>query len=256
VSLLAVGGGADGWASGLRRLSPVVIRSAIAATGYRLAGHGVSRPALAAGALAVALLLVVPRSSWRWSRLAITAVHETGHALAALLVGRKVTAIHLRTDSSGVTLHYGPGGRVRRVVTAAAGYPAPGVLGLGGAWLLEHRQLRVWLVALLVLGVLNVVLWIRNLFGMVVMAGWIAGVGWLLVRGTAGICALVGAVAVWYFVLGGLRAALELAPSDGQNDAADIGRLVHLPSGLWKAFFVVVGGATLVGAGLLSVRAR
>ncbi len=238
------------------RLGPVVIRSAITATGYRMAGQNISRAALAAGALAVALLLVVPRPSWRWARLGVTAVHESGHALAALLVGRKVTAIHLRPDSSGVTIHYGPGGRARRVVTAAAGYPAPGLLGLGGAWLLEHRQLRVWLVALVVLGVLNVVLWIRNLFGMVVMAGWIAGLGWLLFRGTAGVAALVGAIAVWYLVLGGLRAAFELTGTHGQNDAADIGRLVHLPGVLWKAFFVAVGGATAVAAGFISIGAR
>jgi hypothetical protein len=220
----------------------------VAGSGYRLAGHNVSRPMLAGTALAVALVVVVPRPSWRWARLGVTAVHESGHAIVALLVGRKVTAIHLRPDSSGVTFHYGPGGRVRNILTAIAGYPAPGVLGLAGAWLVARREPRIWLAVLLVLGVVNVVLWIRNLFGVVVMAAWLAGLGWLGVRGSAGVDALAGAIAVWYLVLGGVRAAWELPRSPARSDAVDVGRLLHLPSGLCKAGFVIAGLAAAVAA--------
>jgi hypothetical protein len=240
------------------RLVPVLTRGGAAvAAGYRLAGHAVSRPALAAAALAAALLVVVPRRVWRWSRLGVTAVHESGHAIGALVVGRKVTAIHLRPDSSGVTLHYGPGGRLRRLMTAAAGYPAPGLVGLGGAWLVAHRQPRLWLAALLVLGLVNVILWVRNLFGFVVMAAWIAALGWLSLKGTAGVDALVGAIAVWYLVLGGLRAAWEVPAAPAPSDAADVGKLLHLPSGLCKAGFLVVAGAVaVVAARALSMTVR
>lgn len=219
----------------------------VEATAYRLAGHRIGRPALAVAAMAVALLVVLPGPVWRWARLGVTAVHESGHAIVAVLVGRRVTAIHLRPDSSGVTIHYGRGGRLRRIATTAAGYPAPGLLALGGAWLVAHREARVWLAVLLALGVVNVILWIRNLFGLVVAAGWIGGVGWLMVRGTAGVDALVSAFAVWFLVLGGVRAASELPPAPNPSDATDIGRLVHLPGGLCKAAFVVAGGAAVVG---------
>jgi len=214
---------------------------------YNIAGQHISRPAMAAAGLALALLAVVPRSVWRRTRLGVTAVHESGHAAIALLVGRKVTAIHLRPDSSGVTIHYGRGGRVRRIVTAAGGYPAPGLLALAGAWLVAHREVRVWLIVLLALGVVNVVLWIRNLFGLVVVAGWMGAVGWLILRGTAGVDALVSAVAVWFLVLGGVRAAVELPRAPAPSDATDIGRLVHLPSSVCKAGFVLAGGIAVVG---------
>src|SRR5580704_1231737 len=126
---------------------------------YHLAGDTISGPEMAVTALAIALLAVVQPRVWRGARLGVTAVHESGHAIVALLVGRKVTAIHLRPDTSGVTIHYGRGGRIRRAVTAAAGYPAPGVLAVAGALLVEHRQPHIWLAALLALGVINVVLW-------------------------------------------------------------------------------------------------
>jgi hypothetical protein len=226
-------------------------------SGYRIEGHNISRPVLAAAALALALLSVVPRKVWRWARLGVTAVHESGHATVALLVGRKVTAIHLRSDASGVTIHYGPGGWFRRFMTAAAGYPAPGLLGLAGAGLIAYREPRIWLVALLALGVVNVVLWIRNVFGFVVMAAWIAGLGWLFVRGTAGVDALVSAVAVWYLALGGLRAALEVPRSPAPSDAADVGKLLHLPSGLCKVGFILVGTVAVVAsAGVLAATPR
>jgi hypothetical protein len=227
--------------------------AAVAGAAYRVAGLGISRPVMAVASLAMALALVLPRRVWRWARLGVTAVHESGHAVVALLVGRKVTAIHLRPDSSGVTIHYGPGGSLRRLLTAAAGYPAPGLLGLVGAWLVEHRQLGGWLVVLLILGVVNVALWIRNFFGLLVMTAWVVGVVWLVARGTPGVDAFVGAVAVWFLVLGGLRAAMELPRAPAPSDAVDIGRLTHLPSGLFKAGFVLAGGAAIVVvAGFLS----
>lgn len=221
--------------------------------GYRLAGQNISQPVMAFASFGVAMLLVLPRRAWRWARLGVTAVHESGHAVIALLVGRKVTAIHLRPDSSGVTIHYGPGGWVRRTMTAAAGYPAPGLLGLGGAWLVEHHEPRIWLGALLALGVLNVVLWVRNLFGLVVVVAWVAGVGWLIARGTVGVDALISGVAVWYLVIGGLRSTVEVPRAPAPSDAADIGRLVHLPGGLFKLGFILAGGAAVVAAaGVLS----
>lgn len=235
-----------------------MIRSVVVASpGYQVARHHVSGPAMAVAALAVALLAVAPPAVWRWSRLGVTAVHESGHAIVALLVGRKVTAIHLRPDSSGVTIHYGRGGWARRFATAAAGYPAPGILGVAGAFLVDHRELQVWLVALLALGMVNVVLWIRNLFGFVVMTGWIGAVGWLIFRGTSGIDALVSSVAVWYLVLGGVRAATEVPRAPAASDAADMGKLLHLPNALCKAGFVIVGGAAVFAAAkVLSTTAR
>lgn len=235
----------------------MILHAAAVTTEYRIEGHNISRPLVAVIALVAALALVVPKRLWRWARLGITAVHESGHAAVALLVGRKVTAIHLRPDASGVTIHYGPGGWFRRGVTAAAGYPAPGVAALAGAGLILYREPRIWLVALLALGVVNVVLWIRNFFGFVVMAGWIGALGWLFVRGTTGIDALVSAITVWFLVLGGLRASTEVPHSPAASDAADIGRLLHLPSGLCKAGFVLAASVAVVGcAFMLAARPR
>src|SRR5215813_13225052 len=81
----------------------------------------------------VALLVVAWRPSWRWARNAITIAHEGGHALVAVLSGRKLQGIRLHSDTSGLTLTRGRRTGPGMVLTLAAGYSAPSLLGLGGA---------------------------------------------------------------------------------------------------------------------------
>src|ERR1700682_5701179 len=106
----------------------------LASASYRLAGRTLSEPALAAIALAGAMGALVPGRAWRVGRLAVTAVHEGGHTAVAVLSGRKVSAVHLRADTSGATFHRGGRGWTSRLATAGAGYPAPALVGVGGAW--------------------------------------------------------------------------------------------------------------------------
>jgi hypothetical protein len=55
----------------------------------------------------IALAVVAVRPVWRIARNAITIAHEGGHALAALLTGRKLRGIRLEFDTSGLTLSAG-----------------------------------------------------------------------------------------------------------------------------------------------------
>lgn len=52
------------------------------------------------GLAALTLVLL----GWRWVRLLVTITHEAGHALVALLTGRRLTGIRLHSDTSGLTL--------------------------------------------------------------------------------------------------------------------------------------------------------
>ncbi|MDP9073490.1 MAG: M50 family metallopeptidase [Actinomycetota bacterium] len=234
-------------------LIPEAVWDAVGSAGtYRLSGRALSRNWLAIVALAMAVGAMVPGRAWRTGRLIVTAVHEGGHAVAAVLVGRKVSAVHLRANSSGVTFHSGPAGRVRCLVTAAAGYPAPGLVGLIGAFAIARGHPDLWLVGLLVLAAVNLVLWVRNLFGMLMMVLGVAGLVWLVLNGSAGAQALAGMVGVWYLAIGGLRASLELRGHAQASDAREVGRLLHLPVALCKAGFVLsAAAAAVVVAGFL-----
>jgi hypothetical protein len=187
---------------------------------------------------------------WRVGRLGITAVHEGGHAVAAVLAGHRVT-VHLRSDTSGVTYHRGKGRWISRVVTSGAGYTAPGLVAVAGAALIAHHETRVWLGVLAGLGVIMVVGWVRNLFGVAVVGVLVLALGWLLASGTSRETVAVATFATWYLAVGGLRAAVEQFPVKGRGDGFDLGRLLHLPAVLFRAGFVLFAGGALAGCASL-----
>src|SRR5699024_1958380 len=120
--------------------------------------------------LGAVTLLVVASPLWPSVRMLATITHEGGHALVALLTGRRLTGIRLNRDTSGVTLSRGRPRGAGMVVTLLAGYPAPALTGLAAALLLGTGRAAgmLWL-AVLLLGVMLLVM--RNLYGIVVVLG-------------------------------------------------------------------------------------
>src|ERR1700678_352482 len=87
-----------------------------------------------------ALLIVLTADAWRLARNVITIAHEGGHALASVLSGRRLEGIRLHADTSGETFSRGRRTGPGTVITAAAGYVTPPLLGAGSAWLLASRH--------------------------------------------------------------------------------------------------------------------
>lgn len=108
--------------------------------------------------------------------LMATWAHEMGHGLTALLVGGSFEHLELYSNLGGVAFTWRPDG-LRAAAVSAGGLLGPAVLGgfvvvLGARQATARRVLAVLGVAL----ALSLLLWVRNLFGML-------GVG-LLAAGT------------------------------------------------------------------------
>lgn len=200
-----------------------------------------------------ALAAVLPRPIWRLSRNAITIAHEGGHGLVALLTGRRLRSIRLHSDTSGLTVSRGRPTGPGMILTAAAGYTAAPLLGLGGAALLSsHRvTLLLWLATALLLALLVMV---RNAYG--VLTVLLTGGLFLLVSWLTGpdVQSVFAYAVVWFLLLGGVRPAFELQVSrrraaGGDSDADQLGRLTHVPPTLWLFFFHTVSICCLVGGG-------
>jgi hypothetical protein len=204
-----------------------------------------------------ALLAVAWRPVWRVARNAVTIAHEGGHALIALLTGRKLRGIRLEFDTSGLTLSAGRPTGPGMIFTLLGGYLAPSLVGVLGAWLLGGNRitLLLWLtVVLLLLMLIN----IRNAFGVVsllITGAIVLGVSWYASPEIQSVFAYAG---VWFLLFGGVRPVFELQRqrSHGRmrdSDADQLGRLTHVPALFWVGFFLVVDVAALViGAFLLA----
>ncbi|MGW0531672.1 M50 family metallopeptidase [Streptomyces sp. NPDC003032] len=206
---------------------------------------------IAAGA--VALAVVAPHGIWRLARNAITIAHEGGHGLIALLTGRRLDGIRLHSDTSGLTVSRGKPTGLGMILTAAAGYTAPPLLGLGGAALLSSGRITalLWIATALLVALLVM---IRNAYGaltVIVTGGAFLLVSWLA---DTDVQAAFAYAVVWFLLLGGVRPAFELQAKRrhggaGDSDADQLSRLTHVPAGLWLFLFHAVSLCSLMGGG-------
>lgn len=196
-----------------------------------------------------ALAVLVPRV-WRYSRQVVTVMHEAGHAVTALLTGRRVRAVRLHRDTSGITESigrpFGPG----MVATAFAGYAFPPVLGAFMMLLvLAGRSTWAWWMVFAILA--GMILLIRTWFGLLVLAPAATAVWLLQTRVPDPVWAeTAGFAAAWFLAAGGLRAALESwghrrRSRTGTSDAEVLARLTPLPAVVWNVLFVIVAALSL-----------
>lgn len=199
----------------------------------------------------LALTAVLPRGLWHVTRNAVTIAHEGGHGLVALLTGRSLQGIRLHSDTSGLTVSKGKPHGLGMVLTAAAGYTAPPLLGLAGAALLAAGHITALLWGATALLLLMLVM-IRNAYGaltVVVTGALFLLVSWLT---KAQVQAAFAYLVVWFLLAGGARPVAELQSSrrrdrSGSSDADQLARLTHTPAALWLLFFYAVALCSLVG---------
>ncbi|MFJ5232678.1 M50 family metallopeptidase [Kitasatospora sp. NPDC088391] len=211
------------------------------------------------GTFAAALAAVAVRPVWRVLRTVVTIAHEGGHGLTALLTRRRLSGIRLHSDTSGLTVSSGKPTGPGMVLTAAAGYPAPSLLGLGGAALVAAGRTTalLWIgIALLAAMLLT----LRNLFGVLavlVTGGTFLAVSWYGSAEWQGAFAHLG---VWFLLLAGVRPLLELWSSRRHgrtpgSDADQLARLTGVPGALWVVLFLLLALACLgLGAAWLLPR--
>ena len=203
--------------------------------------------------LLVALIVVITPPVWQVVRLGVTLVHELGHAVVGVLVGRQFTGFVLRGDMSGHAVTRGPARGSGRIVSTWAGYPMPALLGAAMVWAAGRGWAAPVITGLLVILLVALVRVRSALTVLVVLA------------------ALVGLGALWWWrddslqpqVLLGLGCVLVvgawrhlLAVLDDRTAGSDPGVLAalsHMPRLLWNLSFALVCTAStwLVGVELV-----
>ena len=220
-----------------------------------LAPQSAPPPLLVLFTAAAALIVVLMWRSWRVARNLITIAHEGGHALVAVLSGRRLRGIRLHGDTSGLTLSAGRPTGLGMVLTLFAGYITPSLLGLGGAWLLSSNRIRLllWLSIVLLLAMLVMM---RNVYGVIavlVTGGLVFVISWY---SSADVQAVFAYFGVWFLLIGGVKPIRELRRlrRRGQLDVSDPAQLAGItpiPAVGWIVLFGIVNIAALLLGGKL-----
>ena len=202
-----------------------------------------------------AALAVVVDGVWRWARGVVTIAHEAGHAVAALLTGRRLTGIRLHSDTSGLTLSTGRPRGPGMIVTAAAGYVSPSLVGLAGVALLalERVTVMLWASAALLVAMLVMV---RNWYGalsLTVTGGVVVGIS---LYTSAEVQAAFAYAMTWFLLLGAVRPVAELRAQrryqpGAPTDADILARLTRVPGTVWVVLFGLATVAALGAGGWL-----
>ena len=216
-----------------------------------------TQPAPSGGFVALtavlAVLLVWAPGAWSVTRHVVTIAHEAAHGVAALMSGRKLHGIQLHSDTSGLTVSAGRTAGPGMIVTAAAGYVGPALLGLAAAAMVANHRAVGLLWALLILLAL-LLIQVRNWFGLwsiLVSAGVVFAVSWWLRPEAQSAFAYS---LTWFLLLAAPRPVLELQTQRHRtgttsSDADQLARLTRLPAIVWVGFFLVVTvGALALGA--------
>ena len=194
-------------------------------------------------ALVAALLVVAVPPVWQVLRLAVTLVHELGHAVVGLAVGRRFTGFVLRGDMSGHAVTVGPPRGLGRVVSTWAGYPAPAVVGGVLVWT-AGRGWGAPVLTLVLVVLLVALVRVRSLFTGLVMAVALGATGalWWWRDDAVQAQVLVGAAIV--LLVGAWRHLGAVVRSrDRSSDPAVLASLTHVPRVVWNASFVLVCSA-------------
>lgn len=209
------------------------------------------------GILACAVVLSIPRATWRWFGLYVTFVHELGHAYAALMTGRFVHGLRIGLDHSGRLVSSG------RSAFGAAwsgfwGYPAPAVVGLCLiAAVSAGRSGAAMSVGALIL--LVSLVFLRNLTGILVALASAGIAQVFLLFATPDVVNYVVLALGVALTVGGVRDLLKLAGVHtkrrerlASSDAFILGRTTGVPGFVWlSGFTIVIAGCVAASAWLL-----
>lgn len=214
-------------------------------------GHHPTRWLVLVTAL-LALAAVGSGRMWPVTRTVVTLAHEGGHALVALLAGRRVDSVRVLHTTAGVTVSEGRQRGPGLVFTAAAGYMAPPLLGLGAAALLASGHL-LSLLLLSLAGLVALALAIRNLYGLLALLVPGAAIAIVLWRGSTLAELALGYAMTWFLLLGGVRPVLELQRfrrrhPGASTDADQLARLTGVPGWVWVGLFGVIALAALAAS--------
>ena len=201
--------------------------------------------------VAIAVSLIASLTPWGPTllypfKLFTTWVHETSHALMTVLVGGRVTAVTIDPDTSGLTHGLVPASRVARGLVASAGYLGAALVGclLMAATRVERRARNI-LYGVGAFMLLTVVVWMRNVFGVVVVLAWGLALVTMARRRMANALRFLLSLLAVQVALNSVYDIRVLFLVNGPSDAATMARLFLLPAWFWAATWMLMSVAML-----------
>lgn len=214
-------------------------------------------------------------------RLLVTLMHESGHAIAAKLVGGEVLSVTISPGEGGLTLSRFEPSLLKRMFVSSSGYLGSSIAGaalLVGAGRMRSGRVMLW--GLVIWMLVVAVVWVPFVppgmeGGAAKASGFARTDGLFTLAFVAAVAAALGFIAskapvplrrvtvVWIATLSCLAALQDVKGLFGYglagsgSDADSMAQLTGLPAGLWAAAWMLLSlGAIFIGLRSIVKRRR
>jgi hypothetical protein len=171
-----------------------------------------------------------------------TLIHESCHAILGLILNQQIQKIQLEQDLSGSAIITG-GNKFTNSLIALAGYFGASAVALGFTFLLTRGNYYAIIFILLPLCVVNLVFWIRNLFGIIWVLFQIFTMGLLLYfkqelamisyLGILSACLLSESLYSAFVIL-----KISFSQPNKSGDSALLAKFTKIPAPFWGIIFL------------------
>jgi hypothetical protein len=173
-----------------------------------------------------------------------TLIHESGHSVAALLTGGEVERISLFPNTEGTALT-GHGSWWSQVITSLSGYVFASFFSFFFFYLIARERYKAIIYVLLVFLCINLVFWVRNVYGLFWIITFGAGFIWFLRNNHQSIIRYVLLFLTCLVFVESVTSAFEImwisfiSPFRAGDAAHLSGAIPFTPAPLWGIFFFV-----------------
>lgn len=196
--------------------------------------------------LILVITLIITRIPYmgKYFRVVDTIIHETAHALMAVLTSGKVLSINLFSDTSGSTVTKSSS-KFGQVLVSLAGYPISSFTALLLMYLISTGNHLLIIFILVSVAIIGMMLFIRNGYGLL-WAGTFSVLNFLVIYFDNQL--VIESLSIFYTLIiltDSLIAplyllVLSITKSSNAGDATNLKKATHIPAVIWAILFSVI----------------
>lgn len=192
--------------------------------------------------LVLAFLLIHVPFLGNYVKVINTLIHESGHALIALL-GGNVERISLFMNSEGATFS-NQTTWIGSFFTSIAGYTFASFMAFLSFLLIGRKKETLLIDILLGFIFLNLIFWVRNPYGIFWLCSFAVSFLFLLIKGSQGLRDSLLLLIAAILLVDSVQSAFEICyisflQPQAAGDAANLARLTIIPAPIWGMFFIL-----------------
>ncbi|MBP3950788.1 M50 family metallopeptidase [Halalkalibacter suaedae] len=172
-----------------------------------------------------------------------TLIHETGHAIIAIITRGNVRSISLFSNTEGVA-HTSYRSWFGGVITSYFGYTFATLFTISSFFLIYHHHYTALSYCLIVLATINLFLWVRNTYGILWLICFLSLMIFIeynqLLTFRIHFLTLLSSILLVQSLLSSfIIFRLSIVHSKGAGDATSLNKLTAIPTLLWGLLFFV-----------------